>query len=159
MPPPEGDENHGGDNAEPLDAGVCALVGVAQLVLAELEVFHLAVDLADKLLDAAQLGLDGLELLGGLNGGPVLGVGADIDVELNVAERVRDVSRCMYMSARRLSKAAGFARGRQHTSRENVLEAHVKGGVLVRGEDRPLLASNISRPAILVADGILDLSS
>lgn len=34
---------------------------------------------------APQLHLDGLELLGGLDGGPVLGIGADIDVELDGA--------------------------------------------------------------------------
>ncbi len=94
LPPPECDEDHGGDDAEPLDAGVCALVCVAQLVLAELEVLHLLVDLADELLDAAQLGLDGLELLLGLDGGPVLGVGANVDVELNVAEGVGDAPGC-----------------------------------------------------------------
>lgn len=41
-------------------------------------------DFASKFLDAAQVGLDGLELLVGLDGGPVLGVGANVDVELDV---------------------------------------------------------------------------
>lgn len=86
LPGPQGDEQPGGADAEPLDARVCALVCVAQLLLAHAQVVHLLHDLGRELLDAAQLGLDGLELLRGLDGGPVLGVGADVDVELDVAE-------------------------------------------------------------------------
>lgn len=91
LPPPEANEEQGGADAEPLDAGVGALVGVTQLLLARAQVVHLAHDLANHLLNAAQLGLDGLQLLGGLDGGPVLGVGADVDVELDVAV---GVTRC-----------------------------------------------------------------
>jgi hypothetical protein len=32
--------------------------------------------------DAPEFGVDGLQLLGGLQAGPVAGVGADVDVEL-----------------------------------------------------------------------------
>lgn len=85
LPRPETDEEPGGGDAEPLDTGVCGLVGVTELLLALAEVLHLADELAAELLDAAELGLDGLELLGGLDGGPVLGVGADVDVELDGA--------------------------------------------------------------------------
>jgi hypothetical protein len=60
-------------------------------VLARAEIVHLAVDLGDELLDAAQLGLDGLELLGRLDRRPVLCVGADVDVELDVAGWLLDV--------------------------------------------------------------------
>ena len=109
MPAPEADEEHGGANAEVLDAAVGALVGVAQLLLAGAQVIHLADDFGHHLLDAAQLRLDGLELLGGLDGRPVLGVGADVDVELDVAIGVGD---CV-------------ARG------QDVLEADVESAVLV----------------------------
>jgi hypothetical protein len=54
------------------------------------EVFHLGDKLASDFLDAAELSLNRLELLGGLDGGPVLGVGADVDIELNMAGRVVD---------------------------------------------------------------------
>jgi hypothetical protein len=85
LPSPEADQQHGGADAKPLDARVGALVRVPQLLLACAEVVHLGDDLGDGLLDAAEVGLDGLQLLGGLDGGPVLGVGTDVDVELNVA--------------------------------------------------------------------------
>lgn len=86
LPRPQNNEQPGRPDAEPLDTVVCALVGVAQLLLALAQVVHLADDLGGELLDAAQLGLDGLELLCGLDGGPVLCVGANVDVELDGAE-------------------------------------------------------------------------
>ena len=92
LPHPQANQQKGGAHAEPLDAVVGALVGVAQGLLAGAQVVHLADHLGDHLLDAAQLRLDGLELLGGLDGGPVLGVGADVDVELDVAVGVGDVA-------------------------------------------------------------------
>lgn len=85
LPGPEANQQPGGQDAEPLDAGVCALVGVAQLLLAVAQVLHLVDNLARELLDAAQVGLNGLELLVGLDRVPVLGVGTDVDVELDVA--------------------------------------------------------------------------
>lgn len=88
LPAPEADEQHGGADAEPLDAVVGALVGVAQALLARPQVVHLADDLADHLLDPAHLHLDRLQLLRRLDRGPVLGVGTDVDVQLDVAVRV-----------------------------------------------------------------------
>lgn len=136
LPAPEADQQQGCAEAEPLDAGVGALVGVAQLLLARAQVLHLVDDLGQHLLDAPQLGLDGLELLVGLDGGPVLGVGANVDVELNVPEAVA---------------AAAVV--------QVVLEADVKGGVCVRREDGALLAGNVLGAAVLVADGIFDLGT
>lgn len=50
-------------------------------------------DFLSQLLDTAQLGLDRLELLGGLDGAPVFGVGANVNIELDVARgRVRSTS-------------------------------------------------------------------
>lgn len=86
LPGPEDDEQHGGADAEPLDPCVRALVGVAQLDLARAQVVHLVDDLSQLLLHAPQLRLDGLELLASLDRGPVLGVGANVNVELDVAE-------------------------------------------------------------------------
>lgn len=85
LPRPQANEQPRRGHAEPLDARVGALVGVAQLLLAAAQVVHLADHLARQLFNAAELGLDGLELLGGLDGGPVLGVGADVDVEFDGA--------------------------------------------------------------------------
>lgn len=85
LPDPQTDEQPGGGDTEPLDARVCALVGVAQAHLASAQVLHLANHLGRKLLKATQLRLDGLELLGGLDGVPVLGVGTNVNVELDVS--------------------------------------------------------------------------
>lgn len=85
LPRPKTDEEPGGADAEPLDTGVGALVGIAQRLLAVTQILHLVDNLGCHFLDTAQVGLDGLKLLGSLDGGPVLGVGADVDVELNVA--------------------------------------------------------------------------
>ena len=85
LPDPEPDEQSGSTDAEPLDAIVGALIGVAELQLAAAQVVHLNHNLLYQLFDPAQLRLDWLELLGRLDGRPVLGVGADVDVELNMA--------------------------------------------------------------------------
>lgn len=134
LPAPETNEQEGRAKAKPLDTRVGALVGVAQLLLAHAQVVHLLDNLAQHLLDAPQLSLDWLELLVGLNRRPVLGIGADIDIQLNVAEAV--------LAA---------------TVRQVVLKADVKRRVCVRREDGALLAGNVLGPAVLVADGILDL--
>lgn len=88
LPAPEGNEQQGGADTEPFDTGVGALVGVSQLLLARSEVVHLGNDFGDCLLDAAELGLDRLQLLGGLDSGPVFRVGTNVDVELDVSVRV-----------------------------------------------------------------------
>lgn len=91
LPDPEHDQDESGAEAEPLDPVVGALVCVAQLLLARPQVVHLAHDLGDHLLHTAKVSLDRLELFGGLDRGPVLCVGTDVDVELDVAGRVGDV--------------------------------------------------------------------
>jgi hypothetical protein len=45
-------------------------------------------NLADDFFDPAQLCFDGLQLLTGLDGGPVLRICADVDVQFNVSGRV-----------------------------------------------------------------------
>jgi len=86
LPDPEGDQQEGSRKAEPLDARIGALVGVAQLLLAQTQVLHLVDDLGHQLLDAAQLRLNRLELFRGLDRRPVLGVRADVHVQLDAPE-------------------------------------------------------------------------
>lgn len=85
LPRAQTNQHAHGQVSEPLYAIVRALVGIPQLLFPRAQVVHLRDNLADNLLDASQLGFDGLELLAGLDGGPVLCVGADVDVELDVA--------------------------------------------------------------------------
>lgn len=96
LPHPQPDEKEGGAKAEPLDAVVGALVGVAQLLLPCPQVVHLADNLLDHLLHAPQVRLDGLELLRCLDRRPVLGVGADVDIELDVPVRVGELLGCLW---------------------------------------------------------------
>ena len=84
LPGPETDEEPSSSDTEPLNTVVGALVGISELLLSGAKVFHLGNKLAGDLLDTAELSLDRLELLGGLDSGPVLGVGAYVDIELNV---------------------------------------------------------------------------
>jgi hypothetical protein len=70
---------------KPFDSLIRALVGISELLLSSPEILHLSHDLIDSLLDSAQLGLDRLQLLRGLNTGPVFGVGANVDIELDVS--------------------------------------------------------------------------
>lgn len=80
LPAAQRDEQPGGAETEPFNAGVCALVGVAQAMLARAEIVKLVDDFADSLLDTTQVRLDRFELLGRLDGGPVFGVGANVNV-------------------------------------------------------------------------------
>jgi hypothetical protein len=77
-----------GAEGKPLDTLIGALVGIAKTLLTGTQVLHLCDDVLDHLFDTAEVGLDGLELLLNLNAGPVAGVGADLDVELDFAEGV-----------------------------------------------------------------------
>lgn len=70
---------------KPLNPFIRALVGISQLLLPHPEILHLLHDLINRLLDPSQFRLDGLELLVGLDGGPVARVGADVDVKLDMA--------------------------------------------------------------------------
>ena len=85
LPSPEGNEHPGRSDTEPLDTVVGAFVGVTQALLSCAHVLHLLHDIHGGLLDTAQVGFDGLELLGGLDGGPILSVGTNVNVEFNGA--------------------------------------------------------------------------
>ena len=85
LPRPQPDQHPHGAKREPFDPLIRALVRIPQLLLPGAEVVHLGHNLADELLDAPQLRLDRFQLLRRLNGRPVAGVGADVDVEFDVA--------------------------------------------------------------------------
>lgn len=74
--------------SKPLHTLVGALVGITETLLTGTEVVHLGDDVSDHLLDAAEVGLDGLQFLLGLDAGPIAGVGTDFDVELDFADGV-----------------------------------------------------------------------
>jgi len=85
LPGPQPNKQPSSAHAKPLDASIRALVGISQLLLPRAEVVHFLDNLGHHLLHAAEFGLYGFELFGGLDGGPVLSVGADVDVEFHVA--------------------------------------------------------------------------
>lgn len=156
LPAPETNQQPRSADTEPLDTVVGALVGITQLLLTKAQVLHLVDNLGRQLLDAAQVGLDGLELLLGLDGRPVTGVGANIDIELNGTGRgVRAavyssmVNTCVFNIVTLLVKL---------TSRHDVLVANVESGIGVRCKDRLGVTDNISRVSVLVANLITDLS-
>lgn len=153
LPDPERKEERRGADAEPLDACVGALVRVAQLLLAVAEVVHLVHDLADDLLDAPKLCVDWLELLDGRQRLPVLCVGADVDVEVDLADRLLGVGWMRWLAGERPE-----TRKRRRTSAgQEVLYAHVKRGVGVRRKDGALLAGNVLHSAVVVAKDVLDV--
>lgn len=87
LPSPETNKQPGSAHTKPLDTVVGALVGVAQLLLSATEVVHLHDKLGGQLLDTAQFSLDGLELFGSLNSGPILGIGTNVNVEFDMSRR------------------------------------------------------------------------
>lgn len=91
LPPPKSNEEESGGHAKPLDTVVGALIGITELLLTSAQVVHLADNLADQLLDTAQIGFERLKLLSGLDGGPVLGIGTNVDIELDVTAGVFDI--------------------------------------------------------------------
>lgn len=124
-----------GANSKPLDTLVRALVRVSKPDLASSQVIQLGHNLRRNLADPLELCFHGLELLAGLNGVPVFCVGADVDVELDVAVGVLDCVGCG----------------------QDVLEADVEGCVGVGVEGVALLADDVARAAVIVAYGILNL--
>lgn len=84
--------------SKPLNALIRALIRIPQLLLSAPEIIHLNHNLANNFFDATQFGFDGFELLAGLNGGPVFGVGADVNVEFDAAEWVDVAAFCRGIS-------------------------------------------------------------
>lgn len=88
LPRAETDQHTHGAEGEPLHSLVGALVGITQPLLTGAEIIHFTDNLGNHLLNAAKVGLDGLEFLLGLDARPVTGVGANFNVEFNFTERV-----------------------------------------------------------------------
>ena len=109
LPRTQRHEHSHGSNGEPLDSLVGALVGISQLDLTAPQVVQLGHNFGRNFTDSLQLGFHGLQLLACLDGIPVFCVGANVDVELDVAVRVSD---CV-------------------SSGQDVLEADVESAVLV----------------------------
>lgn len=111
-----------------------------------------------------------------MDGGPVLSVGADVDVQLYVSagvvharwfELVKSFSRVAVLALSSLTHTGRVegkdtrerGKGEKRTMRHDVFEAYVEGGVRVRGEYGTLFAYYIFGFAVLVADVIHDLHS
>lgn len=95
LPRPQPNQDPRSRDAKPLNTVVGALIGITQLLFPMAQIVHVAHNLLHLLLNVAQFRLKRLQLLRGLDGTPVLGVGADIDVELDVARgRVRSTVLC-----------------------------------------------------------------
>jgi hypothetical protein len=86
-----------------------------------------------------------------LNGGPIFGVGADIDVQLDVSVGLSDAG-----GWKAVSKAKRCAEGLL-TAGEVVQKADVKEGVGVRCEGHSLLSDHVLRFPIFISNSIFDL--
>lgn len=85
-------KHHG--NRKPLNTLIRTLVGISQLLLARPEILHLVNNFANNLLNTLQLNLNRLELLGGLDRGPIARVGANVDIELDLAGETGAMAAC-----------------------------------------------------------------
>lgn len=90
LPSTQANEHTHRAEREPLHTLVGALISITEALLTSAEIIHLRDDVSDHLLDAAEVGLDGLELLLRLDGGPVAGIGANLDIEIDFAGGVGD---------------------------------------------------------------------
>ena len=124
-----------GANGKPLDPLIGTLIRIAELHLPDAEKVHLHHHLLGYFTQPLQLRLDGAQLLAGLDGAPVLGVGADVDVELDC-----------------FGEGGGGVGGG-----EDVLEADVEGAVGVRGEGGAGLALHVAGFGVGVSQGVGDL--
>lgn len=119
---------------EPLDTLIRALIRISQLLLSCPQIVHLRNNLANRLFDPPELRFDRLQLLASRDSIPVLGIGAYVDVELDVA---------------RLRRLGG--------TRVYVFEAHVEGGIFVGGKGVAVLADDVFGTVVVVAHGVADL--
>lgn len=167
LPRTQTNQHTHGAEGEPLHALVGALVGVTQALLTGAEVVHLADNLGDHLLDTAEVGLDGLELLLGLDAGPVAGVGADFNVEFDFAGWIansvylREIGLGLFVQVRGYwmiaDTFASTSLVKLTAAEKLVLKAHVEGSVRGRGESLTDFANDILRPTVVIAHRILNL--
>lgn len=136
LPYSQCDQHAHSPKREPLHPLVRALIRISQLHLAGPQVVHLVRDFLGRLGQPPELGFHGLQLLPGLDGRPVLGVGADVDVELDATHRAHHGLLCV----------------------QDVLEADVKGRVGVRVEGVSVLTHDVAGSVVVIAYGVFDLS-
>lgn len=85
LPCPQSHQHTHSPKSKPFHSFIRTLIRIPQFLFPAPEIFHLGHNLIDRLFDAAKLRLNRLQLLRGRDAGPVFGVGADVDVELDVA--------------------------------------------------------------------------
>ena len=152
LPRAESTQHTNRAESKPLNAVIRRLISISKPLLSMSEVLHLMDKLADQLLDSAQLNLDRLELLRRLDLAPVLGVGTDLDVQLDVPL----VRAWPLLCAACQIPVFVWSRGGL-TLDEHVLETDVEGGVGERGEGHALLAYDIFGACVVIAYCVLDL--
>jgi len=122
-------------NRKPLHPLIRTLIRIPQLHLPRPQIVQLVHHFIRNLRHTPELGFHGFQLLASLDRGPVLGIGADVDVELHGA---RWVGICVRGAV-------------------DVLEADVEGAVGVRGEGVSGFAGDVARAGIVVAYRVFDL--
>lgn len=85
LPSSQRHQNTHGPQTEPLDPLVRALIRISELHLSCPQIIHLLYNLLRALADPPQFRFHGFQLLASLDSAPVLGVRADIDVQLDTA--------------------------------------------------------------------------
>lgn len=85
LPRPQRHKHAHRPKRKPFHPLVRTLVRIPQLLFPRPQIFHLGYNLLYQFFDASEFRLDGFEFFLGLDGGPVAGVGADVDVEFDVA--------------------------------------------------------------------------
>ncbi len=85
LPRAQSNKHTHSENSKPLNPLIRTLICISELLLSSPQIIHLSNNLANRLLNTAKLRFNGLELLVSGNGAPVLCVGANINVELDVA--------------------------------------------------------------------------
>jgi hypothetical protein len=143
---------------KPLDALVRALIRISQLLLPRRQIIHLIHNLGNNLLHAAQVSLDRLEFLLGLNGRPVAGIGADFNIEFYRAEGIA-ANVCGKTETELLAKGKNKeVKGGSRTSAgEDVVKANIERGIVMRRKCLSRLANNVLRSAVFVAQRIFNL--
>ena len=91
LPSSQTDQHTHRAEREPLHSLVGALVGVAETLLAGSEVIHLGDDVSDHLLETSKICFHRLELLLRLDAGPVTGVGANFNIEIDFTVGIGNV--------------------------------------------------------------------
>lgn len=113
LPGAQTNEREEDEVEEVLHPLVSALVGVAQLLLAQTHVLGVLVELGHALAELAQLHLGGLQLLGSLVRVPVARVGANLHIELNRALARRSVAGSLVETVGEADIERGVGRGRE----------------------------------------------